>query len=155
MVSQQQDPIGYFLTWTTYGTWLPGDERGWVEYKNGWQMPAKILEIDCQQRMREAKCLLTPTERILVEQQVKETCRLRKWTLYAINCRSNHLHVVLDAELDSPEKIRIDLKAWTTRRLQEESGKQRKHWWAERGSSRYIWDEESLNEVVHYVDHCQ
>jgi hypothetical protein len=25
----QADPIAYFLTWTTYGTWLPGDERGW------------------------------------------------------------------------------------------------------------------------------
>jgi hypothetical protein len=25
------DPIGYFLTWVTYGTWLPGDARGWVQ----------------------------------------------------------------------------------------------------------------------------
>ena len=24
------EPLAYFLTWTTYGTWLPGDERGWV-----------------------------------------------------------------------------------------------------------------------------
>ncbi len=29
------DPIGYFLTWVTYGTWLPGDARGWVEYRHG------------------------------------------------------------------------------------------------------------------------
>ncbi len=20
------DPLGYFITWTTYGSWLPGDE---------------------------------------------------------------------------------------------------------------------------------
>ncbi len=26
-----EDPIGYFLTWVTYGTRLPGDSRGWVE----------------------------------------------------------------------------------------------------------------------------
>jgi hypothetical protein len=25
------EPLAYFLTWTTYGSWLPGDERGWVE----------------------------------------------------------------------------------------------------------------------------
>ena len=25
------DPLALFLTWTTYGLWLPGDERGWVE----------------------------------------------------------------------------------------------------------------------------
>ena len=29
--------VGYMLTWVTYGTWLQGDERGWV--KDG-----KILE---------------------------------------------------------------------------------------------------------------
>ena len=23
------DPVAYFITWTTCGTWLPGDERGW------------------------------------------------------------------------------------------------------------------------------
>ena len=24
-------PLAYLITWTTYGTWLPGDQRGWVE----------------------------------------------------------------------------------------------------------------------------
>jgi hypothetical protein len=24
----RDEPLAYFLTWTTYGTWLPGDERG-------------------------------------------------------------------------------------------------------------------------------
>jgi hypothetical protein len=24
------EPLAYFLTWTAYGSWLPGDERGWV-----------------------------------------------------------------------------------------------------------------------------
>jgi hypothetical protein len=24
-------PLAYFISWTTYGSWLPGDERGWVE----------------------------------------------------------------------------------------------------------------------------
>ena len=27
------DPIGYFLTWSTYGTWLPGDATGWVQFQ--------------------------------------------------------------------------------------------------------------------------
>ncbi len=27
-----RDPIAFFITWPTYGTWLPGDERGWVVY---------------------------------------------------------------------------------------------------------------------------
>jgi hypothetical protein len=40
------DPIGYFLTWVTYGTWLPGDARGWVEYRHGWQFPDPPREIE-------------------------------------------------------------------------------------------------------------
>jgi hypothetical protein len=31
------DPLAYFLTWTTYGTWLPGDERGWCKRTKGFK----------------------------------------------------------------------------------------------------------------------
>jgi hypothetical protein len=24
-------PMAFFLTWTTYGSWLPGDDRGWCD----------------------------------------------------------------------------------------------------------------------------
>jgi hypothetical protein len=30
--------IGYMVTWTTYGSWLQGDKRGYV--KNGTILPA-------------------------------------------------------------------------------------------------------------------
>ena len=33
------DPVAFFLTWPTYGTWLPGDHRGWVLHQHGWKMP--------------------------------------------------------------------------------------------------------------------
>src|SRR3990172_10721 len=29
------EPIAYFLTWTSYGTWLSGDPRGWVRFGGG------------------------------------------------------------------------------------------------------------------------
>jgi len=47
------DPIAFFITWPTYGTWLPGDERGWVEFKHGWQLPKPSLELECKSRMTE------------------------------------------------------------------------------------------------------
>jgi hypothetical protein len=31
--------IAYFSTWTTYGTWLPGDSRCWFERGKGFQTP--------------------------------------------------------------------------------------------------------------------
>jgi hypothetical protein len=47
------DPLGFFLTWVTYGTWLPGDARGWVEYRHGWQLPDPVRELEAAARMTE------------------------------------------------------------------------------------------------------
>jgi hypothetical protein len=45
------EPLAYFLTWPTYGTWLPGDERGWVEYRRGWQLPDPARKLEAEARM--------------------------------------------------------------------------------------------------------
>ena len=38
------DPIAYFITWTCYGTYLPGDHRGWTRWHKGDQLPIPSLE---------------------------------------------------------------------------------------------------------------
>jgi REP element-mobilizing transposase RayT len=152
------EPLAYFLTWSTYGTWLPGDARGWVEHRHGWQLPDAIRELECAARMSERACRLDHGQRAEVERQIAETCHVRGWTLYAVNCRTNHLHVVLAADLH-PDHVRNQLKAWCTRRLKElelrrngaREVKARERWWAERGSQRYINDEESLEAAILYV----
>jgi REP element-mobilizing transposase RayT len=146
-----EDPLGYFLTWVTYGTWLPGDSRGWVEYRHGWQLPDPIRELEAQARMTEDACLLTPVQRLSVERQITETCAHRDWVLHAVNCRTNHVHAVVSADVDDPKKIRIALKAYATRVLKQISGKERENWWAERGSIRYLNDEEGLEAATLYV----
>jgi REP element-mobilizing transposase RayT len=150
-----QDPLAYFITWPTYGTWLPGDERGWVEYHRSWQMPSKSLELYCRACMIEKQCLLTKDERQIVLRQIQETCSFRNWQHFASDCRSNHAHILIGATNTSPKKIRVDIKAWCTRRLREKSLKDRINWWAERGSIRYVWDKESLAKVVQYICESQ
>ena len=77
----------------------------------------------------------------------------------AVNCRSNHVHVVVTAA-EHPEEIRDQFKAWCTRRLKQLERRRmadvlsiraRQHWWAERGSQRYINDEEGLEAAILYV----
>jgi REP element-mobilizing transposase RayT len=150
-----EDPIGYFLTWVTYGTWLPGDARGWVEYQHGWQLPDPIRELEARARMTEDACILTPEQRQVVERQIAETCEHRGWVLHAVNCRSNHVHVVVSADVSNPEKIRVDLKAWATRALKNTFDQGRENWWAERGSIRYLNKEESLHAAIVYVRDAQ
>lgn len=105
--------------------------------------------------MTEDACFFTASERQIVENQVMETCTYRKWTLHSVNCRSNHLHLVVGAANTHPTKIRDDVKAWCTRRLKELSNQQRVHWWAERGSHRFVYDELSLVNVIQYVNEAQ
>ncbi len=157
------EALAYYLTWSTYGTWLPGDERGWSKRGSGWQPPDPIRKLEAESLMTEDACRLDAEQREIVERQVAETCGVRGWTLHAVNCRSNHVHVVVTAQAP-PKVVRNQLKAWCTRRLKELDMKRRRqrgaegdtstireNWWTERGSQRFINDEESLNAVIVYV----
>ena len=148
-------PLAVFSTWTTYGTWLPGDERGWVEYNVGWKLPSPSLELECQSRMTEDAVTLTRDQRELCARQVAETCSYRAWVLQAVSTRTNHMHIVVGAADTNPKKIRKDIKAWCTRRLRDHFDSARENWWAERGSIRYVWNEPSLATVVAYVNEAQ
>ena len=143
-------PIAFFLTWVAYGTWLPGDDRGWVEYHRGWHLPSRMLEAECESRMSEDAVRLTADQRSAVERQIQETCDYRGWHLHAVNCRSNHVHAVVTAGETPPKKIRVDLKAYATRCLRS-LDETRENWWAERGSIRWIYDDDGLESVIIYV----
>lgn len=86
-----------------------------------------------------------------MEAQIEETCDHRGWHLHAVNCRSNHIHVVVSAYNTAPKKIRRDLKAWATRCLKEQFDPDRENWWAERGCIRFLFGDESLETAVLYV----
>ena len=105
--------------------------------------------------MIEKQCLLSHEERGIVIHQILETCEYRGWVHIASDCRSNHAHIVIGAPNTPPKKIRIDIKAWCTRRLRERSRQNQENWWGERGSIRYVWNEESLATVVQYVTEAQ
>ena len=155
------DPLAIFLTWTTYGTWLPGDDRGWIEYRHGWKLADEARHRYASARMTEDACILTSDQRELVETTVHEHCEIRNWELFAVNCRTNHIHVVV-AGNRSPKEIRGQLKSWCTRRLKEQQRDRgvlpadiRDNWWAERGSARHLNDSNSLEAAIRYVRDAQ
>jgi REP element-mobilizing transposase RayT len=151
----QPEPLAYFLTWPTYGTWLPGDSRGWVEYRRGWRLPDPARLLEAAARMTEDACYLDSEQRQAVHDQIAETCCYRGWELHAVNCRTNHIHVVVTAPTD-PKTVRNALKAWCTRRLRDVDRARgvdpvRENYWAERGSQRYINDDSSLEGSIIYT----
>ena len=151
------EPLGYFLTWTTYGTWLPGDERGRVKKSQfGVQEPDPRIRAVASDNMSEPAVILTPKQRVIVDGVIVDHRRIRRWVLHARNVRTNHVHVVLTANRD-PKTVREQLKAWGSRRLSDHAGLQgegkdgRRRWWTEGGDDVWIRSEERLQEVIHYV----
>jgi hypothetical protein len=149
------EPLAYFMTWVTYGSWLPGDERGWVKFRHGFQSPDPVRENAARAQMTESACYLTAAQRELVERTIKRHCEIRQWHLHAVNCRTNHVHVVVTATLH-PDDVREQFKAWCTRKLKEAeratNGKiVREKWWAERGSGQYLNDPAGLEGAVLYT----
>jgi REP element-mobilizing transposase RayT len=155
--------IAFFSTWTTYGTWLPGDERGWFQSGRGWREPNRMQILEAALRMTEDAITFDLEQRRLVEKVVADHCAIRRWVLHAVNCRTNHVHVVVTAPVPLIEVPREQFKAWCTRRLKElqrsrQTGKQpavREKWWTERGWDVYIDEEDELAEVMFYVLQAQ
>jgi len=143
-------PLAYHLTWTTYGTWLPGDPRSWVKKGDPVvQAPNPEREEVARSRMVADPVILDKSQQTLVEDTVRKHCHIRGWVLHVVRALTNHVHVVVSANLD-PETIRDQLKAWCSRQLSEQAGR-RRTWWTEKGWAKWIENEEYLENAIRYV----
>ena len=149
------DALEYFITWTTYGTWLPGDSRGWRKRGSGSQLPRPLLERWCREQMTGDTVLLSLADRETTEDACHEHCRVRGWELLAVSARSNHVHVVVSADVD-PKKVRDQLKANCTRRLRtQEKPLNCTRTWTRGGDIEILDTEEDVRLAVLYVLEAQ
>jgi len=151
--------LAYHITWTTYGTWLSGDARGWIQWGEwGLKPPDPERERDAAKRMVESAVVLTEEQRALVEQTVRDHCRIRGWLLHAVNVRTNHVHVLVTADRD-PQEVMNQFKAWCSRQLSDALGlvgtvakkAGRRHWFTEGGNKELIDSEDYLSNAIQYV----
>jgi REP element-mobilizing transposase RayT len=156
-------PLAFFITWTTYGAWLPGDARGWIKSGDyGVKPPDPELKHHARKAMAERAVVLTPAQRALVEQTITAHCRIRGWILHAVNVRTNHIHAVVSANRD-PNDVRDQFKAWCSRKLSDHAGLTksiakkagRRHWFTEGGDIQVIETDEHLENAVRYVVELQ
>jgi REP element-mobilizing transposase RayT len=147
-------PLAYLLTWTTYGTWLPGDGRGWVDkHKPGLiQKPNPTLQIAARNRMKEPPVILNSHFRQVVAETISQTCDIRDWTIHALAVQSNHVHVVICTPNTAPKQAMGVLKANSSRVLNKKTHCQnRKRWWTEGGSVRYLNTKNTVLAAIEYV----
>ena len=82
---------------------------------------------------------------------ILERCSDRHWDLLAAHVRTNHVHLVVEAEA-RPERIMNDLKSYASRWLNRLGldGPARKRW-ARHGSTRWLWKPENVSAAIRYV----
>jgi REP element-mobilizing transposase RayT len=148
-------PLTLFITWTTYGSWLPGDRRGWRKWHSGQRQPQPLLEDWCRERMKEAPVVLHKEHREAVEKVCREHAALRHWILHAIAVRSNHVHLAVTAR-DVPSKVRDQFKANGTRVLRKTIVPiSNEKVWTRGGDIEILDKDEDLYQVVLYITDAQ
>ena len=154
------EPLAYLITFRTYGTWLPGDDRGSVdrEHRN-WSEPLAAADVArrnmAYSRLAAPPVTLTKEQRHLVSGEIQRQCDHRSWLVHAINVRTEHLHLVVRAP-QPRERVMNTLKSYLTRRLREAG-----LWqspvspWSRHGSTRYLWTDGDVEAACAYVNERQ
>ena len=141
--------IGYMITWTTYGTWLQGDTRGWVKDGNTYQENYSIEEAN-KDNMQHPAVRLTKGERVLVREVILGKARERRQKVCAISVRSNHVHVVFEYDACPISQVVQAYKNAATVALKKNGFCGRV--WTSGYDKRYCFDEESLRKRIGYVE---
>ncbi len=154
--SDDHTPIAYLITFRSYGTWLHGDRRGSVDrFHNIYGTPRLPRNLPRERRerslMTRPPVRLNAKRRVAIELGIRETCKIRKWELWAFNIRTNHVHSVVTATCGS-KKVLAALKANATRTMREwNCWSSENSPWSYRGSRRSLWTEQQLNAAIAYV----
>ncbi|MBY0521838.1 MAG: transposase [Gemmataceae bacterium] len=157
----------WLLTWTCYGTWLPGDARGFVSHVRDEDgslvihnipgtpydadMPA--LEKYARSQMKGPPLRLEQPEADALIVQYQETSRIRQWELEAASVMYNHTHLVVSVGGDpDPQDVLELLKSWATRAVKKlrplpANGT----FWTAKGSKRKLPNERAVRDAVIYV----
>jgi REP element-mobilizing transposase RayT len=149
-------PQAYLITFRTYGSWLHGDERGSIDrYHNafrGSRVPTNhIMHRQQIAKLKYNAIKLNTAQRSVVKHAIYKVCAHRGWKIFAINIRTNHIHVVVWAQV-SPEILVRDFKSYSTRALRQRSLWSYKHSpWVDGSSKRFLWKERSVENACEYV----
>ncbi len=154
----------WLVTWTTYGTRLPGDPRGFVtpiRLETGERIVLnRVGEVPvanmpglvryAESILKQEPVLLAPEQAGIVALQCRETATHRRWGLPALAVMANHVHLIVVApDTVRRGKVLGDFKAYTKRRLDSRFGP--RIWWTERGSARVVRDDEGVERATRYV----
>ncbi|MEO1983492.1 MAG: hypothetical protein ABGZ23_06220 [Fuerstiella sp.] len=169
--SQQEIPIVcdryWLLTWTMYGSWLPGDKRGFVSNVRDGDGPEvrhnipgteydsdmSALEAHTRSRMKADPVRIDVPQAEALFVQFQQTGRFRGWRLFAVAIMANHCHIVTGVPGDpEPATLLQSFKSYGSRRLNGIFGRPVSGtWWTASGSKRKLPNDAAVLAAIRYV----
>ncbi len=141
--------LGYMVTFTTYGTWLQGDKRGFV--KNG-----KILEVSKgleqanKKRQSGKKVTLKKEQCEIVRSAILQEAERIGENVLAVSVQSKHVHAVIEGGGRPVDMVvnRLRTAAYYALRERGFEGKV----WTRGFDKRFCFSEKDLDARVDYVN---
>jgi REP element-mobilizing transposase RayT len=140
--------LGYMITWTTYGTWLQGDERGYVKngktYQGNKDLKQKNKNLQSQDMVK-----LSRKQQQIVQKAITEEAELQNQHIYALSIQSNHVHIVVKYTTQPISRIVAYYKKAARLALKAEghNGKL----WTKGYDKRFCSDRTALEQRIKYV----
>jgi REP element-mobilizing transposase RayT len=158
-------PFALHITWTCYGTWLPGDKRGYVSntlsqtaaFHPKENIPGTPYTADdpytrarAQALQKDVTVWLNQKQAYVAAVALVKAAAERGWRILRGALMANHVHLVIqDCPPDGPAVRRI-LKGCSQAALTQHAG-QSHRWWTAGGSDRYKNDDAAIAAAVQYV----
>ena len=142
-----ENTIGYMITWTTYGTWLQGDERGYV--KDGQTLPPdEKLESANEEQQKFQTVILDKNQKQIAKDAILAEAERMNHKILALAVCSNHVHLVAQVNSAPMDRFVRRYKVAATFAL-------RKYYpakiWTKGYDKRFCFSQEELTKRVEYV----
>ncbi|OHB60543.1 MAG: hypothetical protein A2167_06355 [Planctomycetes bacterium RBG_13_46_10] len=140
--------LGYMITFTTYGTWLQGDERGYV--KNGTIYPEnESLKQTNKQLQLQDEIRLSRAQQKVVRDAIIKEAHLLGQRILALSVNATHIHIV--AENNSKPISNIVAYYKKAARLALKSIGHEGKIWTKGYDKRFCFDRALLERRIRYV----
>jgi REP element-mobilizing transposase RayT len=141
--------VGYMITWTTYGTWLQGGEKGFV--KNGNVRGENIaIKKDCEKKLEGKPVRLGRREKEIVRNTIMEAAKRFEQKILAIAVYSNHVHIICEY-VDVPINVIVGYYKNAGRVALQKSGFEGRVW-TKGFDKRFCFSEKDLRTKIDYVN---
>jgi len=137
------------VTWTTYGTWLQGDKRGFVKKGKILEASKGLEQANKERRSGNGVKLKKGQREVVRSAIVQEATRMGEKVL-AVSVWSNHVHVVIEGGGKPVDKIVSRFKNAAYYALRERGVEGRV--WTSGYDKRFCFSEKDLRARVDYLN---